>query len=347
MKGRWFNRSWFAAGVAFFCMAAAFSCAVRPHGQSFSTINSSKTTVTAKADKSRAEKPREEKRAKVVKSDKKKKQEAKDTKLAAALPAAASTPQPLMLSHAESAPVSAVRPQDEPETATATAVKPESEAAPLPAPLQVSARAQTAPSPASPAMPAYRLGFGDVLDIKFLGSPEYNETVTVRPDGRISLQGIDELDVLGLSPADLDARITQAYGQILVNPGVTVIVRQSAGQKCYVAGEVDKPGSFDLAKGMTALRAIAAAGGPKKSAKMGSVILIRMDAQNRAEATRLDLSFTRDGLEYDLPVMGNDIIYVPRSFIADVNAFMSQLYEIVLPPFDSYTSYYYWKHLAK
>lgn len=351
MKGRWFNRSWFAAGVAFVFMATAFSCAVRPHGQSFGSLNSSKSTVTAKADKSRAEKPKqekpkEEKRAKVVKSDKKKKQGAENTSLASAAPAAVSTPLAMTQPHAEAAPVSAIRLQDEPEAEMTPAARLEPETVPLPAPPQVTARSQAAPSQVS-AMPAYRLGFGDVLDIKFLGSPEYNETVTVRPDGRISLQGIDELDVLGLSPADLDARITQAYSQILVNPGVTVIVRQSAGQKCYVAGEVDKPGSFDLAKGMTALRAIAAAGGPKKSAKMGSVILIRMDAQNRAEATRLDLSFTRDGLEYDLPVMGNDIIYVPRSFIADVNAFVSQLYEIVLPPFDSYTSYYYWKHLAK
>ena len=190
----------------------------------------------------------------------------------------------------------------------------------------------------------YRLGFGDVIEIKFLGSPEYNETVSIRPDGRISLQGVGELDALGLSPAELDALVTDSYSQILVNPDVTIIVREFGGQQCYVAGEVDKPGSFEVAKGMTLLRAIAAAGGPKKSAKMGSVILIRLDTQNRAEATRLDLSFTsmEGGIANDLPVMGNDIIFVPRTFIADVNAFVSQIYDILLPPFDSWKRYYYW-----
>jgi len=205
-------------------------------------------------------------------------------------------------------------------------------------------RASAEPARAFVPDMVYRLGFGDVIDVKFLGSPEYNETVSIRPDGRISLQGVGELDALGLSPAELDAVVTQAYGQLLVHPDVTVIVREFGGQKCYVAGEVDRPGSMDVAKGMTMLRAIAAAGGPKKSAKMGSVILIRLDREQRAEATRIDLSYTsmQGGIENDLPVMGNDIIFVPRTFIADVNAFVSQIYDVVLPPFDSWTRYFYW-----
>jgi len=218
--------------------------------------------------------------------------------------------------------------------------------------VQAEAASAQAENPRASAEPArafvpdmvYRLGFGDVIDVKFLGSPEYNETVSIRPDGRISLQGVGELDALGLSPAELDAVVTQAYGQLLVDPDVTVIVREFGGQKCYVAGEVDRPGSMDVAKGMTMLRAIAAAGGPKKSAKMGSVILIRLDREQRAEATRIDLSYTsmQGGIENDLPVMGNDIIFVPRTFIADVNAFVSQIYDVVLPPFDSWTRYFYW-----
>ncbi|HOY43235.1 MAG TPA: polysaccharide biosynthesis/export family protein [bacterium] len=218
-------------------------------------------------------------------------------------------------------------------------VQPEKSA---PSPQIVEAKAE----PARAYVPGmvYRLGFGDVIDIKFLASPEYNETVSIRPDGRISLQGVGELDALGLSPAELDSVVTAAYAQLLVHPDVTVIVREFGGQKCYVAGEVDHPGSMDVAKGMTLLRAIASAGGPKKSAKMGSVILIRMDGEQRAEATRIDLSYTsmKGGIENDLPVMGNDIIYVPRTFIADVNAFVSQVYDVVLPPFDSWTRYFYW-----
>ncbi len=194
----------------------------------------------------------------------------------------------------------------------------------------------------------YRLGYGDVLDIKFLGSSEYNETVTVRPDGKISLQVVGDIDVLGLTPMELDTLITNTYARILVNPDVAVIVKAFGGQRCYVAGEVERPGIIDMAKGMTLMRAIAAAGGHKKTGKLSSVILIRLDENGRAEARRVDLSFgtLAKNLSRDLPVHANDIIYVPRTFIADLNAFMSQIYELVLPPFDSYARFYYFHEMV-
>ncbi len=242
----------------------------------------------------------------------------------------------------------AAKPKVEKRTRVAKSDKKNANSSSAPAAMasQSGSAATSAAAPVRVAVPKmdYRLGFGDVVDVKFLGIPEYNETVTVRPDGRISLQGVGDVDALGLTPAELDALLTAQYAEILVNPNVTVIVKNFGGQKCYVAGEVDRPGGLDVDKGMTLLRAIAAAGGPKKSAKMSSVILIRMDPQQRAEATRLDLSYTsgREGLMHDLPVSGNDIIYVPKTFIADVGAFVSQIYDIVLPPFDSWTRYYYW-----
>jgi len=195
----------------------------------------------------------------------------------------------------------------------------------------------------------YRLGFGDVLDLKFLGSSEYNETVTVRPDGKISLQGIGEVDVLGLTPSELDTVLTQEYAKILVNPNVAVIVKNFGGQRVFVAGEVEKPGAYDITKGMTLLRAIAGAGGHKKTAKLGSVILIRLDDDKRAEATKVDLSLhsMSQTLSRDIPVQANDIIYVPRTIIADIDAFMSQIYNIVLPPFDSWARFYYFQEVVK
>lgn len=297
MKRSKLFKKWFTFGVALIFTLMMTSCAVRTHSRA-NAAERNKAVVTAPAQENKPAKPKEEKRSKVAKSDKKK-------------PA-----------------------KEQPATvAMASQARVESASAPAAPPLRV-------------ALPKldYRLGFGDMLDIKFLNVPEYNETVTVRPDGRISLQGIGDVDALGLTPAELDSALTAQYGDILVNPNVTVIVKNFGGQKCYVAGEVDRPGSLDVAKGMTLLRAIAAAGGPKKSAKMSSVILIRMDAQQRAEATRLDLSYTSGskGLSQDVPVTGNDIIFVPKTFIADISSFVTQIYDIVLPPFDAWTRYYYW-----
>ncbi|HPR87893.1 MAG TPA: polysaccharide biosynthesis/export family protein [bacterium] len=338
------KRHWPVASAALLLSLIAFSCSVRPHA-GVSTSEGSKVIVAAApAKESRTEKSTEPKRTRVVQADKKKEQAKKEqTKKEQASKEQARKQQAgKELTSTEQARNKATR-KDTPAATPHLALQAEA-ANPSQVVIQPSGTMASAPARTLAPSMVYRLGFGDVLDVKFLASPEYNETVTVRPDGRISLQGVGELDALGLSPAGLDSVITAAYSQILVRPDVTVIVRNFGGQKCYVAGEVEHPGSLDIAKGMTMLRAIATAGGPKKSAKLGSVILIRMDAQQRIEATRLDLSFTsmKGGIENDMPVMGNDIIFVPRTFIADINAVVSQIYDILLPPFDSWTRYYYW-----
>ena len=80
----------------------------------------------------------------------------------------------------------------------------------------------------------YLIQPGDELDIKLFYNPELNETITVRPDGKISLQLIDEVHATGLQPAELDDMLTKAYSHELKKPVVTVIVRSFAGQRIYV-----------------------------------------------------------------------------------------------------------------
>lgn len=190
----------------------------------------------------------------------------------------------------------------------------------------------------------YSLGYGDVIEVKFFNESQFNETVPVRPDGRISLQRVGDINVVGMTPTMLDEIITKTYSKILRNPDVTVIVRDFGGQQCYVMGEVKNPGAFPVTRGMTLLRAVAAAGGPKMGANLKSVVIVRNDGTERLHATRLDLSFAaiKDNPGTDMPVQAYDMIYVPKTFISDVNAFVSQLYDIVLPPFDVWTRYKYW-----
>jgi len=193
-------------------------------------------------------------------------------------------------------------------------------------------------------VPEYRLGFGDVIDVKFFNASQFNESVTVRPDGRISLQRVGDIKVVGMTPIQLDDIITKTYEKILHEPDVTVIVREFGGQQCYVMGEVERPGSYPVVRGMTLLRAIAAAGGPKVGANLKSVILIRTDYKNHVNAKRVNLSL--DALEQDagidMQVNAFDMVYVPKTFISDVNAFVSQVYDVVLPPLDVWTRYKYW-----
>jgi len=91
-------------------------------------------------------------------------------------------------------------------------------------------------------VPEYTLGFGDVLEIKFFNNNQFNEIVSVRPDGRITMEKIGDIFVDGMTPSQLDSLITKTYADIILNPDVTVFVRQFGGYKVFVLGEVNTPG---------------------------------------------------------------------------------------------------------
>jgi protein involved in polysaccharide export with SLBB domain len=167
----------------------------------------------------------------------------------------------------------------------------------------------------------YRIQPGDQLDIKLFYNPELNEQVTVRPDGRISLQLAKEVMAAGLTPAQLNDFLTTTYADQLVNPEVTVMLRSFGGQRLFVDGEVNKAGVVNLVGPMTILQAISAVGGLKESARLNEVLIIRRDAENRAKVATVNLEKALDGsdMSHDILLMPFDIVYVPRSHIADIN----------------------------
>lgn len=186
--------------------------------------------------------------------------------------------------------------------------------------------------------PEYRIGILDDLEIRTKYHESLNEIVKVRPDGRITLENLGDIYVAGMTPSQLDSVITGAYAEIVHAPEVTVYVRGFAGVWVYVLGEVDKPGAIDMKPNMTVLQALAAASGPIRGAKMNSVVLLRRGEAGALNAARLDL--TRADIanaEYqDQYLRPGDIIYVPKTVIANVNEFLSQVYDGLFPPFDIY-----------
>lgn len=185
--------------------------------------------------------------------------------------------------------------------------------------------------------PEYRLGFGDVIEIKFFNNDQFNETVAVRPDGRISMERIGELYVNGMTPASLDSIITDRYAEVIKSPEITVILREFGGYQVYVLGEVNRAGGYAVQRDMTLLQAIASAGGINNSAKLKNVMLLRRNHQGSVEAIKVDLSRPLDGMTAnDLFVQPQDIIFIPKTFIASASTFLSQVYDGLLPPVDSY-----------
>jgi len=188
-------------------------------------------------------------------------------------------------------------------------------------------------------LPEYRIQSGDLLDIKFFYHAGLNESVTVRPDGRISLQIVKEIVAAGLTPAQLTDLLTKKYSVQLQNPDVTVIVRSFSSQKVYVDGEVTRAGEVNLVGSMTALQAVSKAGGMKETARPSEVILVRRVEGGKILTTKLNLEEAIYGTDrgQDILLMPYDIVFVPRSVIANVNVWIDQYIRKNIPvPFSIY-----------
>lgn len=177
----------------------------------------------------------------------------------------------------------------------------------------------------------YRISAGDKLDIKFFYNPELNVTVVVRPDGRISLQLVDEVAVAGITPAQLDVLLTSKYSRELKRPDVTVIVKSFGVQQVYVGGEVGRQGPVKLVPRMTPLQAIINAGGFKDTAKPEAVMLIRKGLDSQPVPHRINLTLASDEpADATFDLQPYDIVYVPKSWIAEADQFVKQYVEGLL-----------------
>lgn len=178
-------------------------------------------------------------------------------------------------------------------------------------------------------MKPYRIEVGDVLDVKLFYNPDLNETVTVRPDGRISLPLLDEIQAAGLTPAELDHVLTAQYGQVLKNPEVTVIVRTFSAQKVYVGGEVKRPGLISVDGPMTLLQVLFQAGGVEDTAEPRNILVIRRGPKGERETITVDWEEALSGR--DPYIRPYDVIYVPKSTIARVDLFVEQYINRLTP----------------
>ena len=195
------------------------------------------------------------------------------------------------------------------------------------------ASAALTPFQASSTEPApYFIQPGDQLDIKFFYNPELNETLTVRPDGKISLQLIDEVQAAGLKPSELDDILTKKYSHELKKPSITVIVKSFSGQRIYVGGEVNRQGLIAISGNMTPLQAVFNAGGLKETASPENAIIIRKGPGNKPVPIALNLEDAMHGKAgtADFLLKPDDIVFVPKTAIAKANKFVNQYIENLL-----------------
>lgn len=198
-------------------------------------------------------------------------------------------------------------------------------------PEQCVARAQIYQA-ATAADQDYIIQPADQLDIDFYLNPEFNDSVTVRPDGKITLRVVGDIQASGLTPVRLANELNRDYVRELRSPGAIVHVKNMPGRLVYVDGQVGKPGAVPLEPGMTALQAIADAGGLTDEAGSHAV-LIRRDACGTPAGSKIDLkAAVKDpGSEEDIALAPRDILTVPRSGIANLDLWVAQYVRNLLP----------------
>jgi polysaccharide export outer membrane protein len=193
-----------------------------------------------------------------------------------------------------------------------------------------SARAQTPQTPQVPKLgifgsdARYTLNPGDVLDIQYRYTPEFNQTVTVQPDGYVSLQIGGDVKVAGRDLTQVRHLILTQVKTRLESPEITVILKEFQKPYVVVAGEVVQPGRLDLREKLTAVQAVLMAGGFKDSAKSSQILVFRKLNADTAEVRSLNFkSLTRTSdLENDLTLQPGDMILVPRNRISKIERYV-------------------------
>jgi protein involved in polysaccharide export with SLBB domain len=188
--------------------------------------------------------------------------------------------------------------------------------------------------PAAPQTPGpdYLIQDGDDLDVRFPFQPDMNESTPVRPDGRISLAAVGEIDAVGKTASELEQEIIARASAHFRNPQVTVVVSRIGKHYVYVGGEVARPGAVPLVPDMTLLEAVVSAGGFLSTARRDSVLMIIPAPGGTFSTARVNLESVVTGSASDrVRVRANDVVFVPKTWIAGMDDVVRLYVEGLIP----------------
>jgi len=174
-------------------------------------------------------------------------------------------------------------------------------------------RAETPVVPAGIATPVdYVIGPDDVLGIVFWREQDLSSEVAVRPDGKISLPLLNEIQASGLTPEQLRTNLTQAANRYVEDPAVTVVVKAINSRKEFITGEVGKPGPYPLTGPTTVLQLIATAGGVQEYAKLDRIVVMRTE-NGKTISHKFNYKQVSQGknLQQNIDLKPGDTIIVP------------------------------------
>lgn len=172
--------------------------------------------------------------------------------------------------------------------------------------------------------PVYTLHVGDVIDLNYRLTPEFNQTVTIQPDGCVNLEEVGNVKVAGLTVEQAHNEIVKIASNQLNHPELSITLKQFEQPYVVVAGEVARPGKIEIHEDTTALQAVMLAGGFAQSAEETHVVLFRHINADTAEVRQLNLhNIKKDAqLERDIELEPGDMLLVTRNKLEHLSRFM-------------------------
>lgn len=174
--------------------------------------------------------------------------------------------------------------------------------------------------------PLYRLRPSDVVEISFTVGPEFNQTLTIQPDGYVMLKDAGMVQVQGLNLEEFSAAVQKAYTGYLHDPQAAVALKEFERPYFIVGGEVGKPGKYELRSDTTVAEAVQIAGGLTQLAKHSQVVLFRRVNDDLVETRLLNLKkmLKESSLKEDAHLRSGDMVFVPQNTISKIARFLSK-----------------------
>lgn len=174
--------------------------------------------------------------------------------------------------------------------------------------------------------PLYRLHPSDVVEVTFTVAPEFNQTLTVQPDGYVMLKDVGPVDAEGLTMPEFAAAVEKAYRGCLHDPEAAVVLKDFERPYFVVGGQVGKPGKYELRSDTTVAEAVQIAGGFTSEAKHSQVVVFRRVNDDLMETRVLDMKkmLKQISLKEDAHLRPGDLVFVPQNTISKIARFMSR-----------------------
>jgi polysaccharide export outer membrane protein len=170
----------------------------------------------------------------------------------------------------------------------------------------------------------YRITPGDVIQLTFLYVPEFDQTVSVQPDGYVSLRGLRDLYAQGFTIPEFQRTLVEEYATVLRDPVVSVVLKEFEKPYFVAMGEVARPGKFELRGATTVTQALAFAGGMTRAAKSSQVIVFRRFSNEYLEVKTINTKkmFRSRDLSEDVILRPGDTVFVPVSAMSQLGSFI-------------------------